>query len=128
MSPGGSFVSIQTVGKIILHPTFSILECGEDILKFIVINIIIIIIIIIILIVVIIIIASKQALFTCVGVPIYFHFQTFSSYICKFYCVVTLSVAQIVASNVGMITEQWIGKDMEGRGNVLIEGTIETFA
>ena len=40
----------------------------------------------------------------------------------------TQSVAQTAASNVGMITEQWIGKDMEGSGNVLIEGTIETFA
>ena len=38
-----------------------------------------------------------------------------------------LSVAQTVALNVGMITEQWIGKDMEVCGNVLIKGTIKTF-
>jgi len=49
------FVSLKTMGKIILYPAFSILEYGEDILKFIVIIIIIIIIIIL---------ASKWALFT----------------------------------------------------------------
>jgi hypothetical protein len=65
------FVSIQTMGKIVLYPAFSILECGEFILKFIVI-------------IIIITLASKWALFTCVGVARYFHFQTYSSYLCMY--------------------------------------------
>jgi len=59
------------MGKIVLYPAFSIFKCGEDILKFFV-----------IIIIKIIILASKWALFTCVGVTRYFHFQTFSSCVC----------------------------------------------
>jgi hypothetical protein len=42
-SKGSCCTRIQTVGKIIVYPSFNILECGEDTLKIIVIIVIIII-------------------------------------------------------------------------------------